>query len=120
LAAEAFRGWRATSYAERADLRRRAADILDDEADALARIATLEVGKTLASSVAEAGKCAKGCRWFAEHTEEILADVPHEVPGGEVFTRYPPLGPVLAIMPWNFPYWQVFRFAAPALMAGDV
>ena len=120
LAAEAFRGWRATSYAERADLLRRAADILDDEAGALARIATLEVGKTLASSVAEVGKCAKGCRWFAEHTEEILADVPHEVPGGEVFTRYQPLGPVLAIMPWNFPYWQVFRFAAPALMAGDV
>jgi succinate-semialdehyde dehydrogenase / glutarate-semialdehyde dehydrogenase len=119
-AAEAFRSYRATSWPERADLLRRAADILDDEADALARTATLEVGKTLASSVAEVGKCAKGCRWFAEHTEQILADVPHDVPGAEVFTRYEPLGPVLAVMPWNFPYWQVFRFAAPALMAGNV
>ena len=98
-AAAAFRSYRTTSWAGRADLLRRAADILDDEADELARIATLEVGKTLVSSVAEVGKCAKGCRWFAERTEEILADVPHDVPGAEVFTRYEPLGPVLAIMP---------------------
>ena len=119
-AADAFRSWRTTSYAERARLLRRAAEILDTEADDLGRIATLEVGKTLASAVAEVHKCAKGCRWFAEHTESILAEVPHDVPGATVLTRYEPLGPVLAIMPWNFPYWQVFRFAAPALMAGDV
>ena len=99
---------------------RRTADILDDEADALGRLATLEMGKTLVSAVAEMGKCSTGCRWYADHTEEILADVPHDVPDATVFTRYEPLGPVLAVMPWNFPYWQVFRFAAPALMAGNV
>jgi succinate-semialdehyde dehydrogenase / glutarate-semialdehyde dehydrogenase len=119
-AAETFRSWRTTGFAERADLLRRAADLLDEEADELGGTATLEVGKTLASAVAELHKCAKGCRWFAEHTEEILADVPHDVEGADVVTRYQPLGPVLAVMPWNFPYWQVFRFAAPALMAGNV
>jgi succinate-semialdehyde dehydrogenase/glutarate-semialdehyde dehydrogenase len=120
LAADTFRSYRTTTYAERADLLRRAADILDAEAAELGRIATLEMGKTLASAVAEVGKCAKGCRWYADHAQEILADVPHEVEGATVFTRFEPLGPVLAIMPWNFPYWQVFRFAAPALMAGNV
>jgi succinate-semialdehyde dehydrogenase/glutarate-semialdehyde dehydrogenase len=119
-AADAFRTYRTTPLAERADLLRRTADVLDAEADRLGRIATLEVGKTLASAIAEVGKCARGCRWFADHTEEILADVRHDVPGAEVLTRYEPLGPVLAVMPWNFPYWQVFRFAAPALMAGNV
>jgi succinate-semialdehyde dehydrogenase / glutarate-semialdehyde dehydrogenase len=119
-AVEAFRSWRTTTFAERAEVFRRAADILDDEADQLGRIATTEMGKTLASAVAEVHKCAKGCRWFAEHTELILADAAHDVPGAEVVTRYQPLGPVLAVMPWNFPYWQVFRFAAPSLMAGNV
>ncbi len=119
-AAEAFREYRRTSFAQRRALLLRAADILDDEADELGRLAALEVGKTLVSAVAEVGKCAKGCRWYAEHAEEILVDVPREMDGGQVFTRYEPLGPVLAIMPWNFPYWQVFRFAAPALMAGNV
>ena len=119
-AADAFREFRTTTYTERARLLNRAADILDAEADELGRIAALEVGKTLASAIAEVGKCAKGCRWFAEHTEAILADSPHDVPYANVFTRYRPLGPVLAITPWNFPYWQVLRFAAPALMAGDV
>ncbi|MGH3567204.1 MAG: NAD-dependent succinate-semialdehyde dehydrogenase [Pseudonocardia sp.] len=120
LAADAFREYRTTTYAHRGELLRRAAEILDDEAEQLARIAALEMGKTLTSAIAEMGKCAKGCRYYAEHAEQILADVPHEVPGARVFTRYEPLGPVLAIMPWNFPYWQVFRFAAPALMAGNV
>ncbi|MDN5748624.1 MAG: NAD-dependent succinate-semialdehyde dehydrogenase [Pseudonocardia sp.] len=119
-AAEAFRGYRTTTYAQRAGWLRRAADLFDAEADELGALATLEVGKTLASSVAEVGKCAKGCRWYADHAERILADVPHDVDGANVFTRYEPLGPVLAIMPWNFPYWQVLRFAAPALMAGNV
>ncbi|WP_433282249.1 NAD-dependent succinate-semialdehyde dehydrogenase [Pseudonocardia xinjiangensis] len=122
-AADAFRSWRRTTFAERARLLGRAADILDAESDELGRIATLEVGKTFASSVAEVQKCAKGCRWYAEHAEQILADVPREVPSGQgarIFTRYEPVGPVLAVMPWNFPYWQVFRFAAPALMAGNV
>ena len=119
-AADAFREYRRTSFAQRAGWLNRAAEILEAEADELARLATLEMGKTLASAKAEVGKCAKGCRWYAEHSEAILADVPHEVPGARVFTRNEPLGPVLAIMPWNFPYWQVFRFAAPALMAGNV
>jgi len=119
-AAVAFRSHRRSTFAERAELLGRAADILDSRADELGRIATLEVGKTLAAAVAEVGKCSKGCRYFADHAEEILADIPHDVPGARVFTRNEPLGPVLAIMPWNFPYWQVFRFAAPALMAGNV
>ena len=119
-AAATFRSYRTTTFAERADWLRRAADILDAEADALGRLATLEMGKTLASAIAEVGKCAKGCRWYAEHTEAVLADQPHPFDGAKVFTRYEPLGPVLAIMPWNFPYWQVFRFAAPALMTGNV
>lgn len=119
-AAEAFRSWRRTSFAERAELFRRAADVVDARAEELGRLATLEMGKTLASAVAELGKCSRGCRYYADHAEEMLADVPHEVSGARVFTRNEPLGPVLAIMPWNFPYWQVFRFAAPALMAGNV
>ncbi|MGQ0572689.1 MAG: NAD-dependent succinate-semialdehyde dehydrogenase [Pseudonocardia sp.] len=119
-AADAFRTYRRTSYDERATLLRRAADVLERRADELGRIATLEMGKTLAAAVAEIGKCVKGCRYYADHGAEQLADVPHDVPGARVFTRNEPLGPVLAIMPWNFPYWQVFRFAAPALMAGNV
>ncbi|MCR6490778.1 NAD-dependent succinate-semialdehyde dehydrogenase [Amycolatopsis sp. OK19-0408] len=121
-AAAAFREHRRTSFAERAERLRRAADILEAETDELARLATLEMGKTLASAKAEVAKCAKGCRWFADHTESLLADEPHDVgdDNANVFTRYEPLGPVLAVMPWNFPYWQVFRFACPALMAGNV
>jgi succinate-semialdehyde dehydrogenase / glutarate-semialdehyde dehydrogenase len=119
-AAEAFGDYRQTSFAQRAAMLRRAAQILEDEVDELARLATLEMGKTLAASVAEVHKCAGGCRYFADHTETMLADEPWPVEGARVFTRYEPLGPVLAVMPWNFPYWQVFRFAAPALMAGNV
>lgn len=119
-AANAFSEYRQTSYAQRASMLRHAGQILDDDAGELARLATLEVGKTLASSVAEVHKCAAGCRYFADHAEAMLADEPWPVEGARVLTRYQPLGPVLAIMPWNFPYWQVFRFAAPALMAGNV
>ncbi|SEF24497.1 succinate-semialdehyde dehydrogenase / glutarate-semialdehyde dehydrogenase [Amycolatopsis pretoriensis] len=121
-AVTAFHEHRRTSFAERAERMRRAADILEAETDDLARLATLEMGKTLASAKAEVAKCAKGCRWYAEHTEALLVDQPHDVgdTSANVFTRYEPLGPVLAVMPWNFPYWQVFRFACPALMAGNV
>jgi succinate-semialdehyde dehydrogenase / glutarate-semialdehyde dehydrogenase len=119
-AAEAFGEYRQTSFAQRAAMLRRAGQILEDEADGLARLATLEMGKTLVSSVAEVRKCAAGCRYFADHAEAMLADEPWPIEGARVFTRYEPLGPVLAIMPWNFPFWQVFRFAAPALMAGNV
>lgn len=121
---EAFRTYRDTTFAQRAGWLRRAADILDDETGRLARLATLEMGKTLGAARAEVAKSAHGLRWYAEHGERILADVawsPASAPeGARVFTRYQPLGPVLAVMPWNFPYWQVFRFAAPALMAGNV
>jgi succinate-semialdehyde dehydrogenase / glutarate-semialdehyde dehydrogenase len=119
-AAEAFDEFRRTSFAQRAAMLRRTAQILEDEIDKLAQLATLEMGKTLGASVAEVHKCAAGCRYFAEHTDAMLADEPWPVEDARVFTRYEPLGPVLAIMPWNFPYWQVFRFAAPALMAGNV
>jgi succinate-semialdehyde dehydrogenase/glutarate-semialdehyde dehydrogenase len=120
LAADTFRSYRLTSYAERADKLHAAADILDAEATELGRIATLEMGKTLAAAEGEVRKSAKGCRWYADHGEEMLADQPWPVESGRAYTRYEPLGPVLAVMPWNFPYWQVFRFAAPALMAGNV
>jgi succinate-semialdehyde dehydrogenase/glutarate-semialdehyde dehydrogenase len=118
-AAEAFSSYRKTSFAERAGLLRRAADILEDEADELGRLATLEMGKTHAAAIAEVKKSAAGCRWYADRGADMLADEPWPVRGARVFTRYEPLGPVLAVMPWNFPYWQVFRFAAPALMAGN-
>jgi succinate-semialdehyde dehydrogenase/glutarate-semialdehyde dehydrogenase len=103
LAADTFRSYRGTGFSERAGLMRRAADIFEAETDELARLATLEMGKTFASAQAEVGKCAAGCRWYADHTEELLADLPHEMDGARVFTRYEPLGPVLAVMPWNFP-----------------
>jgi succinate-semialdehyde dehydrogenase / glutarate-semialdehyde dehydrogenase len=119
-ATEAFRDYRRLGFAGRAAMLNRAADILDAEAESLARIATTEMGKTLAAAQAEVHKSAKGCRWYATNAAAILADEPHEVEGADVRTRYEPIGPVLAVMPWNFPYWQVFRFAAPALMAGNV
>ena len=116
----AFRRHRQTSFADRAAKMARAGEILEAEKRGVARIMTLEVGKTLKSSVAEAEKCAAACRYYAENAERLLADEQFEVDGARAFTRCLPLGPVLAIMPWNFPLWQVIRFAAPALMAGNV
>ena len=118
LAADTFREYRNTSFADRARWMTRAAEILEEEQDHFGRLATTEMGKTLVSARAEAVKCARGCRYYAENAERFLADEPSEIEGA--FVRYQPLGPVLAIMPWNFPYWQAFRFAAPALMAGNV
>jgi succinate-semialdehyde dehydrogenase/glutarate-semialdehyde dehydrogenase len=118
-----FEEWRLTTFAERAALMRRAADLLDEDNDAIARTMTLEMGKTLKSARAEAAKCAKGMRWYADNAEQLLADEPADpvaVGASDAFTRYAPLGIVLAVMPWNFPLWQVVRFAAPALMAGNV
>lgn len=120
LAAKAFSKWRRTSYAERAEPMRRLADILDAEADDVGAVMTTEMGKTLASAKAEVHKCALGCRYYAEHAQSLLADEPAETTAASSYATYQPLGPVLAVMPWNFPLWQVMRFAAPAVMAGNV
>jgi succinate-semialdehyde dehydrogenase/glutarate-semialdehyde dehydrogenase len=116
----AFLTHRRTSFAERAEKMRAAADILERDAAAFARVMTLEMGKPLEQAQAEAEKCATACRYYADRAEEFLADAPLPEAEGRCHVRYEPLGPVLAIMPWNFPFWQVIRFAAPALMAGNV
>ena len=122
-AARAFSSYRRTSFADRGEWLTAAADILDKERDDVARIMTTEMGKTIVAARAEVQKCARACRFYAEHAEQYLADEPAD-PGAvgavQAYTRYQPLGPVLAIMPWNFPLWQAMRFAAPALMAGNV
>ena len=118
-----FQTWRTTSFAHRAQLMIKAAELLEAENESIARIMTLEMGKTLKSARGEAAKCAKGMRYYAENAEALLADEPVDaslVGAKQAYTRYAPLGIVLAIMPWNFPLWQVVRFAAPALMAGNV
>ncbi|MFO7177309.1 MAG: NAD-dependent succinate-semialdehyde dehydrogenase [Pseudomonadota bacterium] len=120
LAARAFRTFRKTSFAERAAILERAADLLEAEKEALGRLMTEEMGKTLVSAIAEAEKCARACRYYAEHGAAMLADRPVSTEAAASYVRHLPLGPVLAVMPWNFPFWQVFRFAAPALMAGNV
>jgi succinate-semialdehyde dehydrogenase / glutarate-semialdehyde dehydrogenase len=120
LAVAAFRAHRRTPFAERASKMIRAAEILEKEKDECARLMTLEMGKPLKAAVAEALKCAGGCRYYAENAEKFLADEVVETGAKRSFIRYLPIGPILAVMPWNFPFWQVFRFAAPALMAGNV
>jgi succinate-semialdehyde dehydrogenase / glutarate-semialdehyde dehydrogenase len=119
-AAQAFQAHRRTSFDERAGKMYRVADILDAEKHGLGRLMTLEVGKTLKASVEEVEKCARCCRYYADHAARFLADEPLESDAAHSFVRYQPLGPVVAVMPWNFPLWQVFRFAVPALMAGNV
>jgi succinate-semialdehyde dehydrogenase/glutarate-semialdehyde dehydrogenase len=119
-AADTFRDYRKTSLAERSEMMMRAARILEDEAEEFGRLMTSEMGKTLAAATAEAKKCARGCRYYAENAERFLANEEAELKGARAFVRYDPLGPILAVMPWNFPFWQVFRFVAPALMAGNV
>jgi succinate-semialdehyde dehydrogenase/glutarate-semialdehyde dehydrogenase len=120
LAASAFRLYRHTPFAERAHKMMNAAEILEKEKNECARLMTLEMGKPIKAAVAEAVKCAIGCRYYAENAERFLADEIVETGAKRSFSRYMPLGPILAVMPWNFPFWQVFRFAAPALMAGNV
>jgi succinate-semialdehyde dehydrogenase/glutarate-semialdehyde dehydrogenase len=120
LAASAFQTHRRTSFADRAAKMMRAAEILEKEKDECARLMTLEMGKPIKAAVAEARKCATGCRFYAENAERLLADEVVEMGAKRTFIRYLPIGPILAVMPWNFPFWQVFRFAAPALMAGNV
>src|SRR6476661_4814207 len=115
-AARAVRQWRVTPVAERAGVVARAGDILEKDKDRYGRLMTLEMGKPLKAAVEEAAKCALACLYYAEHASAFIA--PRHVDGDEV--QYQPLGAVLAIMPWNFPFWQVIRFAAPALCAGNV
>ena len=116
----AFREYRHTAWADRARWLTAAAEILESEKDRLGRVMTLEMGKTIGAARAEAAKCATACRYYAEHGELLLADETMDAGAGRSFIRYQPIGPVLAVMPWNFPFWQVFRFAAPALAAGNV
>jgi succinate-semialdehyde dehydrogenase / glutarate-semialdehyde dehydrogenase len=124
LAVTTFHAERQTPFAERARRMQKTADILERDKDKFGHIMTLEMGKPYKAAVAEAVKCAGGCRYYAENAERFLADEVIETgaPIGmkKSFIRYHPIGPILAVMPWNFPFWQVFRFAAPALMAGNV
>src|SRR6202044_907630 len=119
-ATAAFGEYRTTTYAERSRHLVTAAELLEGEVPDMARILTTEMGKTFAAAKAEVSKCAVGLRWFAENAEELLADQPIASSDSKSYVHYQPLGPVLAIMPWNFPLWQVIRFAAPALMVGNV
>jgi succinate-semialdehyde dehydrogenase/glutarate-semialdehyde dehydrogenase len=120
LAVTAFQAERKTPFAERARRMRKAADILERDKDKFAHLMTLEMGKPYKAAVAEAVKCAGGCRFYAENAERFLTDEIIETGAKKSFVRYLPIGPILAVMPWNFPFWQVIRFAAPALMAGNV
>jgi succinate-semialdehyde dehydrogenase/glutarate-semialdehyde dehydrogenase len=119
LSAATFREWRRASFADRARLMTRAAEILEQDKDRFGRIMTAEMGKPIQSARDEAAKCAWACRHYAENAERLLADETVETAAKLSYVRYQPLGPILAVMPWNFPFWQVFRFAAPALMAGN-
>jgi succinate-semialdehyde dehydrogenase/glutarate-semialdehyde dehydrogenase len=120
LAEKAFAHHRRRPFTKRAQLMMAAAGLLDQEKDNLARTITLEMGKLFRAAQDEIVKCARGCRFYAENSERFLEDEVAQTDAARSYVRYQPLGSVLAIMPWNFPFWQVFRFAAPALMAGNV
>ncbi len=117
---EARRQWARVPVAERAAVVRRAGDILEQRKEQYGRLMTLEMGKTYKSAVEESAKCATGCRYYADHAERFLANELVDAKGETGYVAFQPLGIVLAIMPWNFPFWQVIRFAAPALCAGNV
>ena len=119
-AADTFARYRHVPFAERAQMMMKAAEILEKEKENFGRVMTTEMGKTFRSAVDEAAKCAWVCRYYAENAEKFLADEIVETTASRSYIRYQPLGAVLAVMPWNFPFWQVLRFAAPALMAGNV
>jgi succinate-semialdehyde dehydrogenase / glutarate-semialdehyde dehydrogenase len=120
LASETFQEYRNTSFIQRARMMSHAAETLEKGKDTLSRLMTDEMGKLLRAAIQEVEKCAFGCRFFAENAERFLADEEIKTAAKCSFVRYQPLGTVFAIMPWNFPFWQVFRFAAPSLMAGNV
>ena len=115
-----WQAWRRTSFAERAEMLRKAAELLRARHDEYGRLMAAEMGKPIASGRGEADKCATACEYYAEHGERLLADRPVATDASRSYVHCEPLGPVLAVMPWNFPFWQVIRFAAPALMAGNV
>lgn len=119
-AEEAFQSWRHTSFEERATYMNRQAEILENEAEKYGRIISLEMGKPLKEAIGEVKKCALACRYYAENAAEFLADEEVETKANRSLIAFEPLGVVLAIMPWNFPFWQAYRFLAPALMAGNV
>jgi succinate-semialdehyde dehydrogenase/glutarate-semialdehyde dehydrogenase len=120
LAQQTFEQYRHTSFAQRATWMNAAAQVLTDRREEFGRLMTLEMGKPIGSAIAEVEKSAWVCRYYAEHAEQFLQDAPIQTDASYSAVRYQPLGAVLAVMPWNFPFWQVFRFAAPALMAGNV
>ncbi|MFN6290323.1 MAG: NAD-dependent succinate-semialdehyde dehydrogenase [Pseudanabaena sp.] len=120
LADRTFVTYKHTSFRDRAQWMHQAADILEAKKTEFGIIMTLEMGKTLKSAIAEIEKCANLCRFYAEHAPSFLADTPAQTDASRTIIRYQPLGIILAVMPWNFPFWQVFRFAVPALMAGNV
>jgi succinate-semialdehyde dehydrogenase/glutarate-semialdehyde dehydrogenase len=120
LAASTFQTYKHTSFASRAAWMLRAAEIIESEKQELGKMMTLEMGKPLKAAISEAEKCALVCRYYAENAEQHLADQVVDTNAKRSFVRFQPLGPVLAVMPWNFPFWQVFRLAAPSLMAGNV
>ncbi|MEP6809428.1 MAG: NAD-dependent succinate-semialdehyde dehydrogenase [Chthoniobacterales bacterium] len=119
-AADGFQQHRRTTFADRARMMRAAAEILENDQEKFAQIITLEMGKPIRAARAEIEKCAVGCRYYATNAEDLLAPREALATSGRRYVRFDPLGPVLAVMPWNFPFWQVIRFAAPALMAGNV
>lgn len=119
-AQQTFLNYRRYSIPQKAVWLTRAAEILEEERDRFGKTMTLEVGKPLKAAIAEVEKSASVCRYYAENAAQFLADVPIQTDAAQSFVRYQPLGVILAVMPWNFPFWQVFRFAAPALMAGNV
>jgi succinate-semialdehyde dehydrogenase/glutarate-semialdehyde dehydrogenase len=116
---QAYPNWRRTSFTERASLMKKAARIIRDKSEYYARLMAEEMGKPIGSGRAEAEKCAWGCEYYAENAEQFLQPELIKTDAGKSFVTFQPLGVILAVMPWNFPFWQVFRFAAPALMAGN-
>src|SRR5207253_7742424 len=116
---QAYLEWRSTSFAERGALMRRAAEVLRENARDYARLMAEEMGKPIRDGIAEIQKCAGGCDYYAENAERFLAPEPVVTEARKSYVAFDPLGVVLAVMPWNFPFWQLFRFAAPGLMAGN-